>query len=134
MTVEDLMTQAVTVRRPTGFDQSPSGEPFPIFTESQTVMYLEPKQDTRRSTEALEVGYVPTALWLGVGRADFDFQSHDQIVYGDTVFDIIAPVRPMTDPLTATVSHKEMDLQAVGEDEVSVDAVAHPDTVGGVGG
>jgi len=134
MTVESLMTETVTVRHTTGFDQSPSGEPFPIFTETDTVMYLEPKQDTRRSTEALEVGYVPTGLWLGIGLATFAFDSHDQIVWGDTVFDIIAPPRVMPNPRLGTMSHTELDLQVVGEDVTPVDAVAHPSTVGGVGG
>lgn len=134
MTVESLMTETVTVRHITGFDQSPSGEPFADFSETETVMYLEPKQDTRRSTEAIEVGYVPTGMWLGIGLADFPFDSHDQIVWGSTVFDILAPPRVMPNPRLGTMSHTELDLQVVGEDEVSVDVVAHPGTVGGVGG
>jgi hypothetical protein len=101
------MTETVTVLRPTGFTQSPSGEPTPTFESAMTVMYLEPRQDTRRSTEAIEVGY-------------------------DKVFDILAPPRVIPNPRLGTLSHTELDLQTVGGP--GVDAIATPGTVGGVGG
>jgi hypothetical protein len=134
MTVEALMTETVTVRHHDGFTQSASGEPTPVYIESETVMYLEPKQDARRSTEALEVGYVPTGLWLGIGLADFPFDPHDQIVWESRVFDIIAPPRIMPNPRLDTLSHTELDLQEVGEFEAGVDATATPGVVGGFGG
>jgi hypothetical protein len=132
MAVEDFMTETVTVLRPTGFTQSPSGEPTPTFESATTVMYLEPRQDTRRSTEAIEVGYVPLGDWLGVGRWDFDFGSWQQIVWNDKVFDILAPPRVIPNPRLGTLSHTELDLQTVGGP--GVDATATPGTVGGVGG
>lgn len=128
------MTETVTVRHHEGFTQSASGEPTSVYSESETVMYLEPQHDARRSTEALEVGYVPTGLWLGVGLATFPFDPHDQIVWQSRVFDIIAPPTIMPNPRLGTDSHTELDLQEVGEFEAGVDAVAHPGTVGGVGG
>lgn len=128
------MTETVTVLRPTGFTQSPSGEPTRTFESAETVMYLEPQQDARRSTEALEVGYVPLGDWLGVGRWDFDFSSWQQIAWNDKLFDIIAPPRVIPNPRLGTLSHTELDLQTVGDPGAGVNATAHPGTVGGVGG
>ncbi len=133
------MTETVTVRKPNGFTQSLSGEPRRTFDEATTVMYLEPQQDARRSTEALEVGYVPLGDWLGVGLATFDFGSWEQIVWNGRVFDIIAPPRVMPNPRLGTMSHTELDLQLVGDDTdaegaIHIDAVATPGVVGGEGG
>lgn len=128
------MTETVMVATPTGEIQSASGEPTPTFDYSETVMYLEPQQDVRRSTEALEVGYVSTGFWLGVGRADFPFDSHQQIVWGEHVFDILAPPRVMPNPRLGTMSHTELDLQEVEDTAEHIDAIAHPGVVGGTGG
>src|SRR5262245_4492278 len=117
MSVEAFMTETVTVRKIAGFVRSLTGDTTPYYDESETVMYLEPQQDARRSTEALEVGYVPMGLWLGVGRADFDFGSNDQIVWQGHVFDILAPPRVMPNPRLGTMSHTELDLQLVGDAE-----------------
>lgn len=134
MAVEDFMTETVTVRHPTGETQSASGEPTTTYSESETIMYLEPLQDVRRSTEAIEVGYIGTGMWLGIGLADFPFDSHDQIIWNDYVFDILAPPRVMPNPRLGTMSHTELDLQEIEDiTAIHVDAVAHPTTVGGMG-
>lgn len=129
------MTETVTVLTPTGeFTQSASGEPTAVVTEDETVMYLEPLQDVRRSTEAIEVGYVSTGMWLGIGPADFPFNEHQQIVWGAYVFDILAPPRVMPNPRLHTMSHTELDLQVVeGAEAHFMDAVAHPAAVEGEG-
>ena len=127
------MTETVTVRTPTGFTQSASGEPTTLYDDAETIMYLEPEGDVRRSSEALEVGYVSTAQWLGVGLADFPFDEHQVIVWGTHVFNILAPPRVMPNPRLDTLSHTELVLQEV-EDDGHVDAVATPEAVGGVGG
>lgn len=129
------MTETVTLRKPTGeFTQSSSGEPTPeYFADITTVMYLEPLHDVRRSSEALEVGYVSLGLWLGVGRADVAFNTHDQIIWQSRTFDILAPPRVIPNPRLGTLSHTELDLQEVG-DTTRVDAIATPGVVGGTGG
>ena len=129
------MTETVTVLTPTGeFEQSASGEPTPVVTSDETVMYLEPQDDVRRSTEALEVGYVSTGLWLGVGLATYPFNEHQQIVWSGKVFDILAPPRVMPNPRLHTLSHTELVLQVVEGTEAHVsDAVAHPAAVQGEG-
>ena len=128
------MTETVTVATPTGETQSLSGEPTTEYDYAETVMYLEPQEDARRSTEALEVGYVATGQWLGVGLADFPFDSHQQIIWGEHVFDILAPPRVMPNPRLGTMSHTELVLQEVEDTAEHVDAVAHPGVVGGTGG
>lgn len=126
------MTETVTVRHPTGEVQSESGEPTPTFSETETVMFLEPQEDVRRSTEALEVGYVSTALYLGAGLYDFPFDEHDQIVWGDKVFDILAPPRKEWSYIRNVGSHTELVLQTIEDADATLFAgVAHPATVGG---
>jgi len=118
MTVEAMMTETVTRRRPTGeFTQSLSGEPEALYDEVETIMYLEPRSDRMRASEAREGGYVAIGDWHGVGLADFDFGSHDSIVWGERVFDIVAPPRVMPNPRLGTMSHTELDLQLVGDAE-----------------
>jgi hypothetical protein len=127
------MTETVTYREPVGETQSASGEPTKTYAESETIMYLEPLRDVRRSSEALEVGYVETGMWLGIGLADFPFRHEGQILWSGYTFDIVAPPRVMPDPRLNTMSHTELDLQEVGGG-THIDAVAHPAAVGGVGG
>lgn len=153
------MTETVTVKRPTGtFAQSPSGDPVADYEElGTTTMYLEPRFVREMGTEAMEGGYTPIGDWLGVGRWDFDFGSHDVIVWGTRVFDILSPPRVMPNPRLGTLSHTELDLQLVGDmdDEGAPDlgefsdafslafsggvathegGTAMPGAVGGVGG
>ena len=129
------MTESVIVRKQTGqFQRSSSGSATPLYDEIPTIMFIQPQDDVRRSTEALEVGYVPTGLYLGVGLYDFPFDSHDQIVWGTHVFDILAPPRREWSYIRNEGSHTELELQEVGMNEAGVDAVAQPEEVGGVGG
>jgi hypothetical protein len=118
MTVEAMMTESVIRRRPTGeFIQSFSGAPTAVTEDTATVMYLEPRADRQRSSEAREQGYVPIGDWLGVGLADFDFGANDQILWGSRVFDVVSPPRVMPNPRLGTMSHTELDLQLVGDAE-----------------
>jgi hypothetical protein len=118
MTVEAMMTETVLRRRPTGeFIQSFSGAPTAVTEDESTIMYLEPRSDRMRASEAREEGYVPIGDWLGVGLASFDFGAHDQIIWGDRMFDVVAPPRAMPNPRLGTMSHVELDLQLVGDAE-----------------
>lgn len=122
MSVEALMIQEVTLRTLTDPGNEIAGTD-PTYTTGDTLMYLEP----RSGREHLEDRNTPLGDWFGVGYASVAWDSWDQVLYGNHVFDIIAPPRPMFDPLTAANSHVELDLQEI---DWTPDVVA-PETVGG---
>ena len=132
MTVEALMTETVTVERPTGeFTQSASGDPTPLFDDlGSTTMYLEPLNIRTTIGEAREIGYVPLGDWLGIGTADFGWDSHDRITWTRTRVRHRVTPACYAEPLTAgTQSHTEMDLQLIGQRRWMKRALA--DSVGG---
>jgi hypothetical protein len=139
MSVESLMVHEVTLLSQSGETQSSSGEVTVTYSSAATTMYLEPtrggaaggswgagrEEDADRNT--------PIGDWLGIGRADIDWDSTQRITYNEHTFDVIAPPRYMPNPRLGTISHVELSLQEVDTIE-SVDAIATPDVVGGEGG
>lgn len=109
MSVESRMTQSVVLRTPNGEVRDGIGGSEPTFSMMTTLMYIEPRHGKEQSADR----NTPIGDWLGLGRRDVDFDSWDQIVYGDHVFDIVAPARPFYNPTTRVVSHIELDLQEV---------------------
>lgn len=109
MSIEALMNQSVTLRTPDGDSRDDIGGATITFTTLATTMYLEPtsgKEDKAgRNTQM--------GQWLGVGRKEIDFDSWDQIIYGDHTFDIVSPSKPFYDPITHALHHYEMDLEEV---------------------
>jgi hypothetical protein len=134
VTVEALMTQAVTVLTPSDETQDSIGEVVSDEpTELETVMYLEPVS----GREELMDRDTPIADWIGFGKASVTFRSDCRIVYGSHVLQVIGDPRPKWNPTLSAVSHIEMDLQEIDDStpfEEHVDAVAHPVAVGGMGG
>jgi hypothetical protein len=111
VSVEELLTQAVTLRRLSGETRSPTGASEPTYETTTTVMYLEPKLEG--SSEAEGDRNTGIGAWLGVALASDDFDHWDQVLYGGKVLDITAPLRPMWDPRAGAVSHVELDLREV---------------------
>jgi hypothetical protein len=109
MSVENLMTQVVTLRSPTGETRDEIGGSVATYSTLQTLMYLEPTTGRESSQDR----NTPIGDWLGFGLADVDFTSWAQVVYGSHVFDIIAPPRLMTNPRSQVASHYELSLQEV---------------------
>jgi hypothetical protein len=109
VSVESLMTQAVTLQVPSGDARDAIGGSVDTYTETATVMYLEPT----RGREDMENRNTPIGDWFGVGKASDPFASDVRIVYGDHTFDVIAPPRLFHDPLTGVASHYELSLQEV---------------------
>lgn len=117
MSVEALMTQAVTLRTPSGETRDAIGGSTPTYTEEQTVMYLEPGHG---AGTAFGVGREDMANrntvigdWFGVGRADVAWDAWQQVVYGSHVFDIVEATKPFTNPRTGQDSHVLVALQEV---------------------
>lgn len=118
MSVEALMTCVVTLRKQSGETQSDTGEATLTYTSLATTMYLEPSHGGGGSSfiagrEDMANRNTPIGDWFGIGRVADDFGSWDQIVYGEHVFDIIAPPRPFGNPRTQVTSHVELSLQEV---------------------
>lgn len=109
MSVESLMVQAVTLRVPAGETQDAIGGPTESYTESATVMYLEPV----RSREVLENRNTPIGDWIGYGKATDPFDSQVQVVYDGRTLEVIGPPRLMFNPRVGAASHYEMVLQEV---------------------
>jgi hypothetical protein len=122
MSVEGLMNQAVTLRRRTGFTRE-NGEATPIWSTLTTTMYLEPKEGTEEGGAGSGLGlgstvsgrHTPIGQWLGIGRSTVDFDSWQEVLYGDLTLEISSPVREMWNPRTQTISHKEMDLLEIDQ-------------------
>lgn len=116
MSVAALMRQSVTLRTPAGQTQDAIGEATTTYEELVTLMYLEPgrgRSSFGGGREDLVDRNTPIGDWVGIGRADVDFTSWSQIVYGTHTFDIIAPPRPVFNPTQDVVSHVELSLQEV---------------------
>lgn len=111
MSVEEMLTQTVTLRRRSGETRTATGASEPTFEEATTTMYLEPRAEG--SSEAEGERNTGMGTWLGVARASDAFDHWDQVLYGDKVLDITAPLRPMWDPRAGAVSHVELDLREV---------------------
>lgn len=109
MSVEALMTQAVTLRKPTGETRDAIGGSVPTYTTFETLMYLQP---TGGKEEAQDRN-TPIGDWTGIGRADIDFGSFDQIMYGVRTFDIVAPPEPAPNPRAGATSHVKVRLREV---------------------
>lgn len=109
MSVEALMTQPVTLRKPTGETRTAIGGSVPVYATIETLMYLQP---TTGHEDAQDRG-TPIGDWTGIGRADVDFGAWDQIMYGAHLFDIIAPPEPAHDPRAGVTSHVKVRLQEV---------------------
>lgn len=126
MTVESLMVHEVTLYTQTGIE-SGSGERT-FDGGIATVMYLEPR--TGEETEADR--NTPIGDWIGFAKADETISSTSRIGYGAHVFDVVGPPEAKPNPRLDTISHIELDLQEIDTVD-SVDAVATPSVVGGVG-
>lgn len=111
MSVEELMNQAVTLRRLTGETRTATGASEPVYEETTTTMYLEPRLEG--SSEAEADRNTGIGAWFGVARASDDFDHWDQVVYAGKVLDITAPLRPHFDPRAGENSHIELDLREV---------------------
>lgn len=109
MSVEALMTQAVTLRKLTGETRGGIGQSTPVYGTAETLMYLQP---TTGREDAQDRG-TPIGEWTGIGRVDVDFGSFDQIVYGDHTFDIVAPPEPAPNPRAGATSHVKVRLREV---------------------
>lgn len=110
--IEDLMVHAVTLRKRDGENRNSVGGSTPTFDELETMMYLEPIN--LGSFEYKENRNTPVGSWLGIGLATDPWDSSwDQVVYGEIVFDIDAPPRPIPNPRTQTLHHYEIDLREV---------------------
>lgn len=109
MSVEELMNQAVTLRRLIGETRTATGASEPVYEETTTTMYLEPKS----GSEAEADRNTGLGAWFGVARASDDFDHWDQVLYGPHVLDITAPLRPHWDPRAEADSHIELDLREV---------------------
>jgi hypothetical protein len=109
MSVEDLMTQPVTLRTPAGETRGSAGSSETTYTTTTTTMYLEPTDgfDIRTNRDT------PIGDWRGYGRAGVDFTAWQQIVYDGRVLDIVAPPRLLTNPRLQIPSHWEINLQEV---------------------
>lgn len=116
MSLDALMNQIVTLKRPSGTSQDDIGEQATTYLSISTTMYLEPgrgdsgffggtEEDAERNT--------PIASWFGIGRADVGFTSESQIVYGPHVLNVIAPPRLVPNPRLGTISHVELSLEEV---------------------
>jgi hypothetical protein len=108
VSVEAVMTQAVTLRRLSGETRTAIGSSVAVYDTAATTMYLEPRSGNETEAD----GNFGVGDWLGIGRNTVDFDHWDQVVSGSTTFDIVAPVRPMYHPGVG-VSHIEMDLREV---------------------
>ncbi len=117
MTVESLMVHEVTLLTQSGESQNEIGEVAVTYSELETTMYLEPtrgggtgfsagsEEDAERNT--------PVGDWLGLGRADIDWDSTQRVIFGEHTFDVIAPPRYMPNPRLDTISHVELSLQEI---------------------
>lgn len=117
MTLAALLNQTVTLRSPSGETRDEIGGSSRTFTEATTQMYLEPGSGTGRGgggEEQQPDRQTPIGDWFGVGLASVDWDSWQQVVYGDHVLDIVAPPRPFVRGLTGVEDHVELDLREVG--------------------
>ena len=129
MSVESLMTQTVTVGRPTGESQSASGEVTTTYEWVETQMYIEPL-----ASEEVEADRnTPIGNWRGFGRADFDFESVDKVVWDTHTFQVIGPPQPEPNARLGTISHVQLNLREI-DTPTPEDATAHPAAVAGEGG
>lgn len=116
-----MMRQQVTLRRRVGFTRDEIGDPTPLFTEVATTMYLEPVTGVEEGglssgMEQRNSGrHTPVGTWFGVGSREIEFDSWQEVVYGDHVLEISSPVRPMFNPRLGVVSHIEMDLVEIDQ-------------------
>jgi len=111
MSVESLMTQAVTVRIPSG-QTVEFGEMVTTYDDVETTMYLEP----RSSDEDVANRNTPMSLWNGYGKLTVPFTSDSVVVYGDRTFYVFGDPMPWTNPHTGSNEHWEMTLQEVDHD------------------
>lgn len=106
--ITDLMTQSVTLLRPTTTGRDEIGGVETTDTETVVDAYLE-----HLSGDEVDQNTHPRGMWRLYVAAGTDLHASDRVTYGTHTFEVVAPIREKWNPRLAVVSHIEADLEEV---------------------